>query len=227
MKITLLLFANLREKIGKNRLELDLPDEATVGDLKNYLIQQYPVIRAHLNKVLVSVNRELALDGELIPDGAEVAIMPPVSGGCDRRTIIQIVDIPIDQDALISSLCSEKTGAVCAFSGVVRGVTERGNPHRTDALEYEAYAQMAEEKMRQIAAEIRMRWQKIQGIGIVHRMGRLYPGMVSVVVVCSAGHRDEGIFEAARYGIERIKEIVPIWKKELGPEGEIWVEETM
>jgi len=227
MKIIVLLFANLREKTGQNRLEIELPEGTTVGGLKTCLIQQYPVIRAHLNKVLVSVNRELALDGEPIPDGAEVAIMPPVSGGSSQPTIIQIVDEPIDQNALVEKLCSSKCGAVCIFSGVVRGITERGKPHRTDALEYEAYVQMAEEKMVQIAAEIRLRWQKIEGIGLIHRLGHLPPGAVSVVVACSAAHRDEGIFEAARYGIERIKEIVPIWKKELGPEGEIWADEMM
>jgi molybdopterin synthase catalytic subunit len=83
---------------------------------------------------------------------------------------------------------------------------------------------MAESKLRQISAEIRSRWQDVQGIALVQRIGKLMPGMVSVIVACSASHRDSGIFEAARYGIDRVKEIVPVWKKEVGKDGEEWIE---
>jgi len=110
------------------------------------------------------------------------------------------------------------------FTGMVRGVTTRADPHQTDYLEYEAYKPMAEAKMRQIADEIRERWPVVKGVAIVQRIGRLYPETPAVVVACSAGHRDTGVFEAARYGIDRLKEIVTVWKKEVGPDGEEWVE---
>jgi molybdopterin synthase catalytic subunit len=83
---------------------------------------------------------------------------------------------------------------------------------------------MAEAKMRQVADEIRQRWPQVEGIAIVQRVGKLLPGTPTVLVACSAAHRDTGVFEAARYGIDRLKEIVPIWKKEVGPGGEEWVE---
>jgi molybdopterin synthase catalytic subunit len=83
---------------------------------------------------------------------------------------------------------------------------------------------MAESKMRQVAEEIRARWPAVQGIAIVQRIGRLEPGTPTVLIACSAAHRDTGVFEAARYGIDRLKEIVPVWKKEVGPGGEQWVE---
>jgi len=107
---------------------------------------------------------------------------------------------------------------------MVQGVTSRGDAHKTDYLEYEAYKPMAEAKMKQIAEEIRSRWESIEGIAIVQRVGRLYPRTPTVLIACTAAHRDTGVFEAARYGIDRLKEIVPVWKKEVGPDGEEWVE---
>ena len=107
---------------------------------------------------------------------------------------------------------------------MVRGVTARGDAHQTVYLEYESYRPMAEAKMRQVADEIRQRWPSVEGIAIVQRIGRLYPRTPTVLIACTAAHRDTGVFDAARYGIDRLKEIVPVWKKEIGPSGEEWVE---
>jgi molybdopterin synthase catalytic subunit len=107
---------------------------------------------------------------------------------------------------------------------MVRGKTSRGEPHETSSLEYEAYVPMAEAKMIQVASEIRERWPAVEGIAIVQRIGLLAPKTPTVLIACSAAHRDTGVFEAAHYGIDRLKEIVPIWKKEIGPDGEVWVE---
>jgi molybdopterin synthase catalytic subunit len=107
---------------------------------------------------------------------------------------------------------------------MVRGLTARDEPHATVYLEYEAYVPMAEAKMKQVADEIRAQWPSIEGIAIVQRVGRLYPQTPTVLIACTAAHRDTGVFEAARYGIDRLKEIVPIWKKEIGTNGEFWVE---
>lgn len=140
------------------------------------------------------------------------------------KTIAVIQESDLDIQGLIQELSSPEAGAVCVFTGLVRGVTGREPARRTEYLEYQAYTPMAEKKCAQVAAEIRERWPSVQGIGIVQRIGRLQPGEPTVAVICTAGHRDTGVFEAARYGIDRLKEIVPVWKKEVGPGGEEWVE---
>jgi len=107
---------------------------------------------------------------------------------------------------------------------MVRGETARGAAYETEYLEYEAYIPMAESKMKQVAEEIREKWPVVEGIAIVQRIGKLYPKTPTVLIACTAAHRDTGVFDAARYGIDRLKEIVPIWKKEVSPNGEYWVE---
>jgi molybdopterin synthase catalytic subunit len=139
-------------------------------------------------------------------------------------TIYAITEDEIDLNALLAAITLESTGAAAIFAGMVRGETRRGEAHETAYLEYEAYVPMAEAKMKQVAEEIRRRWPSIEGIAIVQRIGRLYPKTPTVLIACTAAHRDTGVFEAARYGIDRLKEIVPIWKKEVGPNGEFWVE---
>jgi molybdopterin synthase catalytic subunit len=139
-------------------------------------------------------------------------------------TIISITEGELDLNVLLEQITLPTTGASAIFTGIVRGVTSRGEAHETLYLEYEAYRPMAEEKMSQIADEIRQKWPSVEGIAIVQRLGRLAPGIPTTVIACTAAHRDTGVFEAARYGIDRLKEIVPIWKKEYGPNGEFWVE---
>ncbi|MEA3350857.1 MAG: molybdenum cofactor biosynthesis protein MoaE [Chloroflexota bacterium] len=140
-------------------------------------------------------------------------------------TIIKITEKELDINDLLAKITLPSTGAICSFTGLVRGQTNRdGFPSETKYLEYEAYIPMAEAKLKQVAEEIRARWPAIQGIAIVQRIGRLYPETPTVLIACAAAHRDTGAFDAARYGIDRLKEIVPVWKKEVGPEGEAWVE---
>lgn len=142
----------------------------------------------------------------------------------DVPTIISITEQPLDMDALLAQITLPSTGAAVFFTGMVRGLTEQGQPHETFYLEYEAYRPMAEMKMRQIADEMRQKWPSVDGIAIVQRVGHLDPGTATTLIACSSAHRDGGAFEAARYGIDRLKEIVPIWKKEVGPHGAGWVE---
>lgn len=139
-------------------------------------------------------------------------------------TIYSITEDEIDLDALLAAITLESTGAAAIFTGMVRGVTRRDDPHETVYLEYESYIPMAEAKMKQVADEIRAKWTTVEGIAIVQRIGRLYPKTPTVLIACTAAHRDTGVFDAARYGIDRLKEIVPVWKKEVGPNGEEWVE---
>lgn len=139
-------------------------------------------------------------------------------------TIFSITETEIDLDNLLAQITLNSTGAAAIFTGMVRGVTSRDNPHETIYLEYEAYKPMAEAKMKQVVDEIRAKWPTIEGVAIIQRIGRLYPRTPTVLIACTAAHRDTGVFDAARYGIDRLKEIVPVWKKEVGVNGEEWVE---
>jgi MoaE-MoaD fusion protein len=225
MDISVLFFATLKDLAGTNRTALELPEYARVSDLKRQLGQQYPQLESRLGTTLVAINQQFAFDDDLIPAGAEVALFPPVSGGSENfPTILHVARESLDLDELVAQITQESTGAVCIFTGVVRGVTRRGEAHDTAYLEYEAYIPMAEAKMGQVATEIRQKWPVIEGIVIVQRIGRLEAGTPTVMIACAAAHRDTGVFEAARYGIDRLKEIVPVWKKEVGPQGEHWVE---
>jgi molybdopterin synthase catalytic subunit len=223
-----LFFATLRDKAGVSSATLEFPVGAHISDIKALVLQQYPGLKQSMETVIVAVNHEFAFDTDEVPDQAEIAMFPPVSGGVDaplsRQTIISIVDHEIDINQITAALATPTTGAVCIFTGTVRGQTSRGGLKQTQHLEYEAYEHMAAQKMRQISEEIRSRWIEVDGIALVQRIGILLPGVVSVVVACSSSHRDSGLFEATHYGINRLKEIVPIWKKEVSPDGEAWVE---
>lgn len=224
--VRVLFFASMKEAIGQKHVMLELPDEAKVFEVKRLLSAQYPSLTQAMSYALVSINREFAFDNDAIPKEAEIAIFPPVSGGSEdnRPTICAIVGEEIDINGIVAFVTLPSTGAVVVFTGIVRAVTRRGDAHSTEYLEYEAYHAMAEAKLLQIAGEIRKRWSTIKGIALVQRVGTLNPGTPTVAVACSAAHRDTGVFEAARYGIDRLKEIVPVWKKEVGTGGEIWVE---
>jgi MoaE-MoaD fusion protein len=224
LNIRLLFFASFRVQAKTGQAALTLPDRTTISDLKKAAAVQFPGIQGLLPNALVSVNQEYASDNDLVPDGAEVGLFPPVSGGSEPPTILKVTYDLLNLDHLVEQITQETTGAVCVFSGIVRGITSRGDAHETSALEYEAYIPMAEAKMAQVAREIRERWPTVEGIVVVQRIGRLEPKTPTVIIACAASHRDTGVFEAARYGIDRLKEIVPIWKKEIGPHGETWVE---
>lgn len=228
MKINVLLFATLKELAGQNKLVLELPGEAAeLNDVKAALKKQFPAMAENVDAAIAAVNEEYAFAGDAVKDGDDVAFFPPVSGGSeDTPTITRLADEPIDHDALIQSITTPGTGAVVVFSGMVRGKTRQdgGGMLHTQHLEYEAYEAMAVAKMKQVADEIREKWSLVQGVAIVQRVGKLEVGQNTILIACSAGHRNDGCFEAAKYGIDRLKEIVPVWKKEIGKEGEAWVE---
>jgi molybdopterin synthase catalytic subunit len=223
MRIRVLYFASLRQRLGFSQEALELDDSATVADLKQAVGRSHPELAEHLGTAIVAVNREFAFPEERLNESDEVALFPPVSGG-GPPTILRVTDEPIDFNELLAALVSPTTGAICLFSGMVRGRSEGSPLAETERLEYEAYPEMALSKLQQVAEEIRSRWANVEGIAIVQRIGPLPAGTPTVIVACSAAHRDSGVFEAARYGIDRLKEIVPIWKKEVGPGGESWVE---
>ena len=227
MQINILFFATLKDLTGTKRLLLELPSETTtLSSVRDNLISRYPEIEANLNAALASINEEYAFAQDTVKDGDEVAFFPPVSGGSgELPEIYRLPNEPIDHDEIIESITTPATGAVCLFSGMVRGETNKdGHIPQTEYLEYEAYEPMAIAKMKQVANEIRAQFPKVQGIAIAQRIGRLEVGQNTVLIACSSAHRDDGCFEAARYGIDRLKEIVPVWKKEVGASGTAWIE---
>lgn len=136
-------------------------------------------------------------------------------------TLLEITAAPIDLNMLQQAVTTPRDGAVVLFTGTVRGQTGVALTHK---LEYEAYQVMAAEKLRQVADEMRERFTGIHGIALVQRIGEMAIGEPTVAVAVSAGHRGDGAFEAARYGIDRLKQIVPVWKKETRPDGSSWIE---
>lgn len=230
MQIKILLFATLKDQIGSSRIQIDVPPSSTVAEVRTALADRYPRVEAHLAAAIAAVNQEYANNTTAVHDGDEIAFFPPVSGGSefiDPPEVIQLAESAIDHDAVITSITTPATGAVCLFSGIVRGSTRKeGHLPEVAFLEYEAYESMALAKMQQVAQEIREHWPLVQGIAIIQRLGRLHVGENTILIACSSGHRDEGCFEGARYGIDRLKEIVPVWKKEVGAQGETdtWIE---
>jgi len=225
IEIRVLFFASLKEKAGIKETSITIDVGSTIKNLKDQIQLLFPALAPYLPVCLTSINRQFSFDDDQIPNNAEVAFFPPVSGGQDKpESILMVTDQVISLDMVVQELTRVSTGAVCIFTGVVRGHTERENLRTTNFLEYESYIPMAEMMLRQIEKEIRERWPKVEGIAMIQRIGRLSPGTPTVMIACFGAHRDEGVFEASRYGIDRLKEIVPVWKKEIGPDNQVWIE---
>ena len=164
----------------------------------------------------MAVNREFQDHQYELRDGDEVALIPPVSGGVSS---IEITRERLDPEAITSQVRCPSNGAVLTFLGTTRAQTGDRTVHH---LEYEAYEPMARDKLAEIAAEIRNRWD-VEDVAIAHRLGRLEIEDISLVVAVASPHRKDA-FEACQYSVDRIKEVVPIWKKEYFDGGEVWVE---
>ena len=220
-KFTIKLFATLRERAHTAELTREFPDGTTVGDIWRHLVGEFPALGGHHNSVGFAVNQEY-VDGSFKPRmGDEIAFIPPVSGGADTPAYVGNITIgrnPIDLAALEREVADPAAGAIVSFAGTTR----RDNAGRVVIrLEYEAYEPMALSEMRKLAAEAGARW-KIVRIAIAHRIGVVEIGETSVAIAVSAAHRAEA-FEACRFAIDRLKEIVPIWKKEHFEGGEVWI----
>lgn len=224
--VTILFFATLKDIAATRQTTLTLPEGATIEVVRQQVVSHYPQLESALRSAIAAVNKEYVFAEHPIHERDEIAFFPPVSGGT-WPTILHIAAAPIDLNDLTAQIVRPATGAVALFSGYVRGETSQQEQIvQTAYLEYEAYTDMAHEKMQQVAAEIRQQWPLVQGIAIVQRIGTLQVSEPTVLIACAAGHRDQGCFEAARYGIDRLKQIVPVWKKEVQPDGTQWVEGT-
>jgi molybdopterin synthase catalytic subunit len=228
MDVEIRLFATLKDLTGRERITISIDGPASVRMLLSAVEDAYPMLTQALPTVLVAVNKAYAGPDERVQDGDEVALFPPVSGGADglpHPTHFAVMVDEVELALIHHRLNAPDVGAIVTFTGSVRGQTNRsGHPTTTVHLEYEAYEEMALGKMAQIAVEIWDRWPLVKGVAIIQRIGKLNIGETTTVVACAAGHRDQGAFEAARYGIDRLKEIVPVWKKEVGQDRSVWIQ---
>jgi len=218
-------FALLREVLGAAEVEVALPAGADVAALLARLAEDYPGAKLQERRFTTAVNRSYALPETILTGGDEVALIPPVSGGAAKQ--FEIVDRPITIDEVAARVAAPEYGAITLFAGTVRGMTRdlqgRAGEVVTDYLEYEAYAEMAEASLAGIAGEAMARWPAIRAVSIVHRVGRLEVGDISIVIAVAAAHRQD-TFDACHAIIDRVKQLAPIWKREVGPDGASWVE---
>ena len=228
MSIRVSLFASLAEVAGTRCLNLEsLPAPATAEALAEAVFTRFPELAALRESVIVAVNAEYVTGDFPVREGDEVALIPPVSGGGlkgseEAEAYFRITESPLDVATLHDLVSRPEAGAVSVFSGVVRN---NNLGRHVDYLEYEAYPAMATKVMWQIAEEVRARWD-VCAVAIHHRRGRLTIGEASVVIAVSSPHRKDGI-EACHYAIDRLKEIAPIWKKEVWTDGEHWIEGSL
>ncbi len=230
MRIKVLFFGALKEIVGRTEESVTVEEGSSIASLYDGYAARFPAMARHSPSLLFSRNREFAERGERLREGDEVAFLPPVSGGAPdsvgddgsgeaAQSICRLTRAPIDSFALAKELKRSRDGAAAIFEGIVR---DHSGERRTLYLEYEGYEPMALEKMREIAKEMRQKFA-VDSVGLVHRLGRLEIGETSVVIAVSSEHRGPA-FEACRYGIDRLKRIVPIWKKEFFSDGAVWVE---
>jgi molybdopterin synthase catalytic subunit len=211
VEVTVKLFAVLRERAGASEVTLELPDGARVRDAIDSLADVAAGV-----PVVMAVNREYADADVVLSADDELALVPPVSGGETVLVHVRVTEDPLSVDALAGLVRNPAAGAVVVFEGVTREV---------EALEYEAYAEMAEEKIATILAEVKAE-HGLLAVAAEHRVGLVPLSQPSVIVAVSAPHRGEA-FAGAREAIDRIKAEAPIWKKEIEGGAGGWVEGTV
>ncbi len=217
IRIHMRYFAIVREQLGKSKETIELADGSTVGDALDLVLADNLRLKNAEGSLMVMVDQHYRPRDFVLSDGVEVAIIPPVSGGCDEQRFV-VSDNVIDPSRVEDLVFDAASGAMVTFAGTVR---DHARGKTVTSLEYEAYPPAAEKMLEQIGEEIFERWG-IRTVAIQHRYGLLQIGETSVVIAVSAPHRDAA-FEACRYAIERIKMIVPIWKREIYGDGAVWI----
>lgn len=223
MKIHLLAFASAGDALGVNELEMEMPDGSRVADLRARLDRDYPKLAPLWPRLALAVDGQVVSADAPLVDGAEVALLPPVSGGTDGSLRAELVDGPIDTGRVIASVSGPGRGAVVIFLGTVRD-HHAGRP--VEKLTYSAYRPMALEGLRKIVADLEASSPDLRA-AIVHRLGEVPVGEASVAIAVASPHR-AAAYEASRTALERLKAEIPIWKREHYADGEAaWREEEM
>lgn len=229
MTVRVLFFGPLRDLTGAAQETITLDPPATLASLFDRYVVRFPALRDLAASIVLARNQEFVDPSTVLADGDEVAFLPPVSGGNSQFTqVIEDEDtgnffaltrVPIDSQAIARRILRGEDGAITNFEGVVRNNT-KGRP--TLYLDYECYEAMAIKMMAEIGREIASN-HAIGRIAMIHRLGRMEIGEASVVIIATAPHRRPS-FDAALEGINRLKKLVPIWKKEYFADGEVWVD---
>ena len=230
MQVRVLFFGVLKDVVGRAEEVFEIENGGDVEQVFALYARRFPELQRHRDSLLFSRNREFVEGSHHLEEGDEVAFLPPVSGGApggaglatqESRTkpVCRLTREPIDAHSLVRQLQRAEDGAVVIFEGVVRN---HSKGRATRYLEYEAYEPMALEKMHEIGDEL-LKQLPIDQFGMIHRLGHLEIGEASVVIVITSAHR-KAAFEACREAIDRLKSIVPIWKKEFFADGAVWVE---
>ena len=240
LKVTLRLFAMLRQQAGWRQREIELPPGASVDDGWHALVALQPELAAGRESVRFALNGAYSPPEAELHDGDQLAIIPPVAGGAegDAYMLCELSDSPIEDELLgrlRATLPTAADGAFVVFVGQARETPGTPAPgeeetaarlsgQRVTGLDYEAYEEMALATLRQIGAEIEQRFG-VRRLAIVHRVGRVAVGEPSVVIAAAAPHRGAA-FDACRYAIEELKARAPIWKAEQFADGSVWIGRT-
>ena len=212
-------FAILREHLGRSGESLTVPAGTAVSAIYPLVTADQPRLARLQRSMMLMVNKDYVRGDKILADGDELAFVPPVSGGeIELPKLFLVTEDELDPRAVETMVAADDAGAIVTFTGTVRN-NARGRD--VIALDYEAYGPAAEKQLGVIGIEIVERWPGVR-TAIHHRTGYLEPGVASVVIACSSAHRGEA-FAAASHAIERIKEIVPIWKKEHYRDGSVWI----
>jgi MoaE-MoaD fusion protein len=213
MPVRILLFAAAREAAGVAQLAMS-PPPATVGALRQRLAAEHPALARLLPRCRIAVDEDFVDDDAPLRDGAEVAVVPPVAGGAP---CFRVTGEPLSLDEVVAAVSGPGLGGVVTFTGTVRA---ESHGRRVLRLEYEAYTPMAERQLARIGAEVGA--ANGATTAVVHRIGTLVPGEAAVVIACAAPHRAPA-FQACQAVLERLKQEVPIWKREVYEDGTTWV----
>lgn len=231
MRVRVLFFGILKDRVGKASDSLDLPEGASIRDLLAQYESRIPGWKESLPSLALALNQQYASPDAKLKADDEIALLPPVSGGAAevagetptsrpaRQSLALIVREVIDTPKILAELKRGEDGAAIIFEGVVRNQT-RGR--RTLYLDYEAYEEMALQQMELLASQALKQFQ-IRDVAIVHRLGRLEIGETSVLIAVASAHR-AAAFDACRWLIDSLKRTVPIWKKEHFEDGAVWAD---
>ena len=240
MRLEVRLFGGLTERAGSSRLQVELPEIADVAQLRSAIAEQHPALAPLLGKVNVALDLAVAADDEPVTADSEVALLPPVAGGAatqdphagpsgpvgdravqvrddGRRVLCGLREPPLPIDAPIEAIGGSQVGGVVTFVGRVRDhAPDLAEP--VVRLDYQAYPQMAESVLHDIAEELLTRDPAVLGVALLHAVGSLRVGDPTILIACAAAHRGPA-FEACRSALEEVKERVPVFKREVTASG--------